>query len=43
VSVEARFVPKIKGGAQLTWESTMEIEGKTKPVLVAETVSRLYT
>lgn len=29
-------------GAQLTWESTIEIEGETKPALVAENIGRMY-
>jgi acyl dehydratase len=33
----------IPGGAQLTWNVTIEREGSTKPAMVAETVSRRYT
>ncbi|MDE1950758.1 MAG: MaoC family dehydratase [Burkholderiales bacterium] len=33
----------IEGGAQLTIEVTMEVEGASKPVCVAESVSRRYT
>ena len=33
----------LDGGAQLTVEATLEREGGTKPVCVAETVSRRYT
>jgi acyl dehydratase len=33
----------IEGGAQLTVEVTMEREGGTKPVCVAESLSRRYT
>lgn len=32
----------IEGGAQLTVEVTMELEGSTKPACVAESVSRRY-
>ena len=32
----------IEGGAQLTIEVTMELDGGTKPVCVAESVTRLY-
>lgn len=32
----------IDGGAQLTIEVTMELDGGTKPVCVAESVTRLY-
>ncbi|HVE92961.1 MAG TPA: MaoC family dehydratase [Actinomycetota bacterium] len=37
---EVREVP---GGAQLTVEVTIELEGSEKPACVAETVSRVYT
>ncbi len=33
----------LDGGAQLTIEATMEREGSTKPVCVAESVARRYT
>ena len=33
----------LEGGAQLTVEATIEIEGQAKPACVAETVSRRYT
>ena len=33
----------LEGGAQLTVEVTIEIEGSTKPACVAESVSRRYT
>jgi acyl dehydratase len=33
----------LEGGAQLTMEVTMEREGSTKPVCVAESVARRYT
>ena len=32
----------LEGGAQLTVQATLEIEGSTKPACVAETVSRRY-
>ena len=31
-----------QGGYQFTWEVTSEREGATKPVCVAESISRLY-
>ena len=37
-----RFEP-LEGGAQLTVEATIELEGSAKPACVAETVSRRYT
>jgi acyl dehydratase len=33
----------LEGGAQLTVEVTVEMEGSTKPACVAETVTRRYT
>ncbi len=36
-----RFEP-LEGGAQLTVEATIELEGSAKPACVAETVSRRY-
>ena len=33
----------LDGGAQLTVEATIELEGSPKPACVAETVSRRYT
>jgi acyl dehydratase len=36
-------VEEIEGGAQSTFEVTLEIEGGQKPVCVAETISRWYT
>ena len=36
-----RFEP-LEGGAQLTVEATLELEGSAKPACVAETVSRRY-
>ena len=45
--VRGRFVLRgyqpLEGGAQLTVESTIELEGSDKPACVAETVSRRYT
>ncbi len=35
-------VEPIKGGARLTIEATMEIEGGARPALVAETISLVY-
>jgi acyl dehydratase len=32
----------IEGGARLTFDNRMEIEGEEKPALVAETISVLY-
>jgi acyl dehydratase len=36
-------VEDIPGGAQMTWQVTMEREGSDKPVCVAESISRRYT
>jgi acyl dehydratase len=33
---------EIKGGRRLTFESSMELEGSDRPVLVAETLSQVY-
>ena len=33
---------EIKGGVQMVWECTLELEGHTKPACVAELVSRAY-
>ena len=45
--VRGRFVLRgyqpLEGGAQLTVESTIELDGSEKPACVAETVSRRYT
>ena len=45
-SVRARFklaaYDEIPGGAQLTWNTTMDIEGSDKPACVVENVSRIY-
>ncbi len=45
--LRARFVLQAAeqvdhGGWQFTWQATIEREGGTKPVCVAETLSRLY-
>jgi acyl dehydratase len=44
--VRARFTlakyEKLDGGAQVTWNVTMECEGSDKPVLVAEWLGRHY-
>jgi acyl dehydratase len=34
---------RLDGGAQLTYEVRMELEGSDKPVCIAESVSRRYT
>ncbi len=36
-------VDDIAGGAQMTWEITVEREGSDKPVCVAESISRRYS
>ena len=44
--LRARFVLQniedIAGGAQLTWTTTIEIEGVEKPACIAEMLSRWY-
>ena len=35
-------VEQIKGGAQMVWECTLELQGLEKPACVAELVSRAY-
>lgn len=44
--IRARFmlhaVEDVQGGAQLTWSVTVEIDGGSKPALVAEWLSRYY-
>ena len=44
--VRGRFVlakfDKLEGGAQLTWNATVEIENAAKPALVAEWIGRHY-
>jgi acyl dehydratase len=37
------LVEDIPGGAQVTWQVTMEREGSDKPVCVAESISRRYS
>jgi acyl dehydratase len=34
---------EIPGGLQITWGVTVECEGQSKPVMVAESVSRVYS
>ena len=45
--VRGRFVLReyqpLEGGAQLTVEATIELEGSNKPACIAETISRRYT
>jgi acyl dehydratase len=45
--VRGRFVLReyqpLEGGAQLTVEATIELEGSGKPACIAETLSRRYT
>jgi acyl dehydratase len=45
--IRARFtvqaVEEIPGGLQIVWGVTMECDGQPKPVMVAETLSRLYS
>lgn len=44
--VRARFklaaFDEIAGGAQLTWNTTVEIEGNEKPACIAEMIARCY-
>ena len=44
VRMRARLmaVDEIPGGAQITTESTFELEGSAKPVCVAESLARVY-
>jgi acyl dehydratase len=42
VFVLREFEPLADGGAQLVVEATVELEGSTKPVCVAESVTRRY-
>ncbi len=37
-----KYEPIDRGGFQMTWESTIEREGGTKPVCVAESMARYY-
>ena len=45
--VRGRFklaaIEEIKGGVQMVWETTIELEGMAKPACVAELVTRAYT
>jgi hypothetical protein len=45
--VRGRFVLReylpLDGGAQLTVDAAIELEGASKPACVAETISRRYT
>ena len=41
-SVSVVSVEEVKGGSQATLQTTLEVEGGKKPVLVAETLVRLY-
>lgn len=36
-------VEQIKGGVQMVWECTLELEGLEKPACIAELVSRAYS
>ena len=38
----AKYEPLEGNGAQVTWNTTVEIEGKEKPALVAEWIGRHY-
>jgi len=44
--IRARFtlqaVKDVKGGVELTWLSTVDVEGRDKPALVAEWLGRTY-
>ena len=42
LSQTLKNVEDIEGGVRMTFESTMEIEGSTRPALVAETLSLAY-
>jgi hypothetical protein len=35
-------VDDIKGGAQMQWQATVEIEGGEKPACIAEMLTRWY-
>ena len=41
-TVTVAGVEEVKGGSQATLQTTLEVEGGEKPVLVAETLVRLY-
>jgi acyl dehydratase len=40
--LKIKSVEKIEGGVRVTSESTMELEGRDRPVLVAETIGLTY-
>ena len=44
--VRARFTPQsvsdVKGGTEVIWSVTVEVEGSDKPALVAEWIGRMY-
>jgi acyl dehydratase len=40
--LKIKNVEKVKGGARVTGEGVMEIEGGSRPVLVAETIAVFY-
>jgi acyl dehydratase len=40
--VTPRFVKPVKGGHEILWDVTVEIEGREKPALVAEWLTRFY-
>jgi acyl dehydratase len=42
LSQTLKNVEDIEGGVRMTFESTMEVEGSTRPALVAETLSLAY-
>jgi len=42
LSQTLKNVEDIDGGVRMTFESTMEIEGSTRPALIAETLSLAY-
>ena len=41
-AVTVKAVDPLQGGARITFESTVEIEGQSKPALVAETIAAAY-
>jgi hypothetical protein len=40
--LKMKNVEKVEGGVRVTNEGTMEIEGGSRPVLVAETIGMVY-
>lgn len=42
LKLKIKNVEKVEGGVRVTNESTMEIEGGSRPVLVAETIGMVY-